>query len=155
MLESNINYKVHERTWRFLLSSVDDNENEIGDFLSKVRRVRNHVNYDKNHDFDYFFAELQNIQSKIENVVDSILYLRNNPNRGLYMDELNHVEMLINDSKLFDDEFNNLKSFYTFDNEKEIFDFVKIHPGIIVLLNAYENSLKKFFSNAIFELKFD
>ena len=77
------NYNVHERTWKFLLDSVDDNENGIGDFLSKVRRVRNHANYDKNHDFDYFFAELQNIQSKIDNVVDSILYLRDNPNRRI------------------------------------------------------------------------
>ena len=48
------------------------------------------------------------------------------------MDELDYVSMLNSDSKLFDDEFNNLKKFYTLNNEKEIWDFIKIHPGVIV-----------------------
>lgn len=55
------------------------------------------------------------------------------------MDELTQVEMLNNDSGLFNQEFNNLKEFYTFDDENEILEFIKLHPGIIVLLNAYEN----------------
>ena len=71
------------------------------------------------------------------------------------MDELMQAEMLSNDLDFFNQEFNNLKGFYTWNNEQEIFDFIKIHPGIIVLLNAYEISLKKYFSNAVFELKFD
>lgn len=71
------------------------------------------------------------------------------------MDELKYVMMLNNDSKLFGDEFDNLKKFYTLDNEKEIWDFIKIHPGVIILLRAYKKSLEKYFSNAIFELKFD
>ena len=71
------------------------------------------------------------------------------------MDELDYVSMLNSDSKLFDDEFNNLKKFYTLNNEKEIWDFIKIHPGVIVLLNAYEQSLKKYFTGAVFELKFN
>lgn len=63
-----------------MLSSNNDNENEIGEFLREVRRIRNHANYDKKYDFDYFSDELVNIQSKIDNIVGSILYLRNNPN---------------------------------------------------------------------------
>ena len=71
------------------------------------------------------------------------------------MDELTQVEMLNKDSGLFYQEFNNLKEFYTFNDENEILEFIMLHPGIIVLLNAYEEYLKKYFSNAIFELKFD
>ena len=73
------NYKIHERVWKFLLSTEDDNENEIGEFLREVRCIRNHANYDKKYDFDYFLEELINIQSKINNIVSSILYLRDNP----------------------------------------------------------------------------
>ena len=73
------NYKIHERVWKFLLSTEDDNENEIGEFLREVRGIRNHENYDKKYDFDYFLEELINIQSKINNIVSSILYLRDNP----------------------------------------------------------------------------
>ncbi|WP_406537341.1 hypothetical protein [Methanobrevibacter sp.] len=73
------NYKIHERVWKFLLSTEDDNENEIGEFLREVRGIRNHANYDKKYDFDYFLEELINIQSKINNIVSSILYLRDNP----------------------------------------------------------------------------
>ena len=75
------NYKIHERVWKFLLSTEDDNENEIGEFLREVRGIRNHANYDKKYDFDYFLEELINIQSKINNIVSSILYLRDNPYR--------------------------------------------------------------------------
>ena len=71
------------------------------------------------------------------------------------MDELAQVEMLNNDLMLFNREFNNLKDFYKFNDEKEIKNFVKLHPGIIILLNAYEMALKKYFSNALFELEFD
>ena len=71
------------------------------------------------------------------------------------MDELTRVELLNKDSTLFNLEFNNLKKFYTFYDEKEIWDFIKLHPGIIVLLNEYERFLKKYFSNAVFELRFD
>ena len=71
------------------------------------------------------------------------------------MDELEYVSMLNSDSKLFVDEFNNLKKFYKLNNEKAIWDFIKIHPGVIVLLNAYEKSLKKYFSSAVFELRFN
>ena len=71
------------------------------------------------------------------------------------MNELTQVDLLNNDSALFNIEFNNLKKFYTLNNEKEIWDFIKIHPGVIVLLNAYEQSLKKYFTGAVFELKFN
>ena len=75
------NYKIHERVWKFLLSTEDDNENEIGEFLREVRGIRNHANYDNKYDFDYFLEELIDIQSKINNIVSSILYLRDNPYR--------------------------------------------------------------------------
>ena len=70
------------------------------------------------------------------------------------MDDLKQVEMLANDSELFEKEFNNLKDFYILDSEKEVHDFIKIHPGIILLLNEFEPSLKEYFPNEYFELKF-
>ncbi len=53
--------------------------NEIGEFLFKVRDVRNHANYDAEYDLEYFLEELKNIHTKIENVISSVRYLRNNP----------------------------------------------------------------------------
>lgn len=70
------------------------------------------------------------------------------------MNELLEVDRLCNDSALFDEKFNNLKNFYSFFSEKEVYDFIKIHPGIIVLLNRFEHCLREFFPNAVFELKF-
>lgn len=70
------------------------------------------------------------------------------------MDELMEVEKLINDSKLFENEFNNLKDFYILDSEKEVHDFIKIHPGIILLLNEFKPSLREYFPKGYFELKF-
>lgn len=64
------------------------------------------------------------------------------------------VEMLNNDLNLFEKEFNNLKDFYILDSEKEVHDFIKIHPGIIILLNEFESPLKEYFPNGYFELKF-
>ena len=72
-------WKVHKRVWEFLLNSSDDNANEIGEFLFKVRDVRNHANYDAEYDLEYFLKELKNIHTKIENVISSVRYLRNNP----------------------------------------------------------------------------
>ena len=64
------------------------------------------------------------------------------------------VEMLNKDSILFDEQFNDLKEFYIFDDEKEVYDFIKIHPGIILLLNEFKCDLEKFFPKGYFELKF-
>ena len=71
------------------------------------------------------------------------------------MKELMQVEMLTNDSELFEKEFNNLKDFFIFESEKEVHDFIKINPGIILLLNEFEPSLKKYFPDEYFELKFE
>lgn len=70
------------------------------------------------------------------------------------MDELMHVEILNNDSVLFEKEFDGLRDFYILDSEKEIHDFIKINPEIILLLNELEPSLKEYFPNEYFELKF-
>lgn len=70
------------------------------------------------------------------------------------MDELMFLNLLSNNAELFENEFNGLNEFYNLNNEKEIHDFIKSNPGLIILLNAYQNSLKKYFSSAIFELKF-
>ncbi len=72
------NFRIHERVWKYLVSSDNYNENEVGEFLSGVRHIRNHANYDKKYDFDYFLEKLNEIQDDIENVANSIIYLRNN-----------------------------------------------------------------------------
>ncbi len=71
--------KIHKRLWEFLLDSSNDNANEIGNFLFKVRSVRNHANYDSQYDLEYFLEELKNIRINIENVVSSVEYLRTHP----------------------------------------------------------------------------
>lgn len=71
------------------------------------------------------------------------------------MNDLMQVERLTNDSELFEKEFNGLKDFFILDSEKEVHDFIKINPGIILLLNEFEPSLKKYFPNEYFELKFE
>lgn len=76
------NYKIHERVWRFLLEQGNYNEKDIGEFLSKFRNVRNHANYDKKYGYEYFLEQLKNIQSVIEEITDSIIYLRNSPMEG-------------------------------------------------------------------------
>lgn len=72
-------YKVHQRVWEFLIISENYNEREIGEFLAKVRNVRNSADYDKENDYEYFVEELKNISVEIERIVDSISYLRSNP----------------------------------------------------------------------------
>lgn len=62
-----------------MLSTNDYNENEIGEFLSNVRHVRNSANYDKEHGYEYFVDKLVEIHKNIENIVNSIQYLRTNP----------------------------------------------------------------------------
>lgn len=62
-----------------MLKSSNANANEIGNFLFKVRPVRNHADYDGQYDLEYFSEQLKNIHAKIENVINSIKYLRNNP----------------------------------------------------------------------------
>lgn len=73
------NFKVHERVWKFLVLTNDYNENEVGEFLSNTRAIRNSANYDKENDYYYFIDKLAEIHGDIENVVNSIIYLRNNP----------------------------------------------------------------------------
>lgn len=61
------------------MSTNDYNENEVGEFLSNTRSVRNLANYDKEHDYDYFIDKLDEIRGDIENIVNSIIFLRDNP----------------------------------------------------------------------------
>lgn len=75
------NRDIHKRIWRFLIKSKNLNEREIGEFLGNWRYVRNYADYDKKHDEIYFVEKLNEILGDIDNVVSSILYLRNNPSR--------------------------------------------------------------------------
>ena len=73
------NKDIHRRVWEYLVSTNDYNENEVGEFLSNTRSVRNLANYDKEHDYDYFIDKLDEIRGDIENIVNSIIFLRDNP----------------------------------------------------------------------------
>ena len=61
------------------------------------------------------------------------------------MDELSQIEKLNNNSKLFENEFENLSSFYNFNCENDVHDFIKLHPGIIILLNEFKPLLNQYF----------
>ena len=71
------------------------------------------------------------------------------------MNEIMEVKKLNNNSKLFEEEFNNLKKFYIFKSEHEVHRFIKLHSGIIILLKKFEPYLGHYFPNGIFELEFD
>lgn len=73
------NKDIHRRVWEYLVSTNDYNENEVGEFLSNTRSVRNLANYNKEHDYDYFIDKLDEIRGDIENIVNSIIFLRDNP----------------------------------------------------------------------------
>lgn len=70
------NKNIHQKVWKYLTLSKNSNENEIGEFLGKLRNIRNHADYDK--DFEYC-EYLPKIQEKTEMTKNSINYLRSNP----------------------------------------------------------------------------
>ena len=65
------------------------------------------------------------------------------------------VKKLNNNAELFEEEFNNLKNFYIFKSEYEVHRFIKLHPGIIIILNKFKPHLGNYFPNGVFELEFD
>ncbi len=71
------------------------------------------------------------------------------------MNRLKLVEELSNNHQLFNEKFNELYENYTFESEKESYDFIKEHPGLLLILDEYTPCLKKYFPNGIFELMVD
>ncbi|WP_406535399.1 hypothetical protein [Methanobrevibacter sp.] len=71
------------------------------------------------------------------------------------MNKLKQVEELTYNTQLFDEKFNELYENYTFESEKESYDFIKEHPGLLLILDEYTPCLKKYFPNGIFELTVD
>ena len=71
------------------------------------------------------------------------------------MNRLKLVDELSNNHQLFNEKFNELYKNYTFESEKESYDFIKEHPGLLLILDEYTPCLKKYFPNGIFELMVD
>lgn len=71
------------------------------------------------------------------------------------MNRLELVKELNNNPQFFNEKFNELYENYTFKSEKESYDFIKEHPGLLLILDEYTPCLKKYFPNGIFELMVD
>ncbi len=71
------------------------------------------------------------------------------------MNRVKQVEELSNNPQLFDAKFKELYENYTFESEKESYDFIKEHPGLLLILDEYTPCLKKYFPKGIFELMVD
>ena len=69
------------------------------------------------------------------------------------MNRLKEVEELKNNPQLFDERFNKLNENYTFESQKESYDFIKEHPGLLLILDEYSPCLNKYFPKGIFELE--
>lgn len=68
------------------------------------------------------------------------------------MNLLKQVEELKNNPELFEEKFNNLNNNYSFESREESYNFIKKHPGILLIIDAYTPYLQKYFPNGIFEL---
>ena len=68
------------------------------------------------------------------------------------MNPLKQVEELKNNPKLFEEKFNNLDKNYTFKSRKESYEFIKKHPGLLVIIDEYTPCLNKYFPEGKFEL---
>lgn len=68
------------------------------------------------------------------------------------MNTLKYLEELKNNDPLFNGKFNELDKNYTFKSRKESYDFIKKHPGLLIIINEYTPCLNKYFPKGIFEL---
>ena len=68
------------------------------------------------------------------------------------MNQLEQLEEIKNNPELFEEKFNNLNQDYIFESREESYDFIKEHPGLLLLLEEYAIYLKKYFPYGIFEL---
>ena len=69
------------------------------------------------------------------------------------MNKLKQVEELNNNIQAFNEKFNKLDDDYIFESRKESYEFIKQHPGLLLILEEYIPCLKKYFPNGIFELE--
>lgn len=72
-----------------------------------------------------------------------------------FENELLETERLKNNSHLFAIEYENLKEYYTFLENEKIYDFLKLNPGLIVILNKFKPCLNSYFPNGEYELEID
>lgn len=71
--------EIHRKVKDELISSKNANENEIGEILDKLRKLRNEASYDKKYNKEYFEEKLSKIELDIETAFQSLNYLKNNP----------------------------------------------------------------------------
>lgn len=82
--------KVHTDVSEILKNSNDSTEFELGRILEKIRRLRNICDYDDDVTVDSLYVSdfLNKSKIDLDNTVDSISYIKNNPsfhyNRGDY-----------------------------------------------------------------------
>lgn len=68
------------------------------------------------------------------------------------MNALQQVKEIENNPKLFEEKFNALNNDYTFESKEESYEFIKKHPGLLLILDEYTPQLNKYFPNGVFEL---
>lgn len=70
---------IHQKVKEELLNSADLNENELGEILDELRKLRNKASYDKEYGKEFFEEELSKSEKDIEIAFQSLNYLKNNP----------------------------------------------------------------------------
>ena len=70
---------IHQKVRDELLNSKDLNENELGEILNELRKLRNKASYDKEYGKEFFEEELNKTEKDIKTAFQSLNYLKNNP----------------------------------------------------------------------------
>ena len=71
------------------------------------------------------------------------------------MNKLEQVDELKNNLQLFNEKFNALDENYIFKSREDTYEFIKQHPGLLIIIDEYTPYLNEHFPEGIFELEVD
>lgn len=72
-----------------------------------------------------------------------------------FKSELLETENLKNNPQILNEEYQKLKEYYIFLENEKIYDFIRLNPGLIVLLKKFKPCLTAYFPNGQYELEID
>ena len=71
------------------------------------------------------------------------------------MNKIEQVEELKNNPQLFNEKFNALDENYIFKSWEDTYEFIKQHPGLLIIIDEYTPYLNEHFPKGIIELEVD